>query len=120
MCGIFGFAKKGESQSDFHIEKIKEMTKHLSEASVIRGSDSTGFAIISPRFNNIWKSTLSSPELVAHGDWDTIMGSVDRGTTALSNIWSNRQVWYKRGIRETERRLCSYLCKRQPLRGILS
>jgi|TARA_R100001530_G_scaffold19371_2_gene16351 predicted glutamine amidotransferase len=83
MCGIFGFAKKGESQSDFHIEKIKEMTKHLSEASVIRGSDSTGFAIISPRFNNIWKSTLSSPELVAHGDWDTIMGSVDRGTTAL-------------------------------------
>jgi len=83
MCGIFGFAKKSESQSDFHLEKIKEMTGYLTEASVIRGSDSTGMAIISPRFHNIWKSTLSSPELVGHDDWDTIMRSVDRGTTAV-------------------------------------
>jgi len=83
MCGIFGFAKKGESQSDFHLEKIKEMTEHLAEVSVIRGADSTGLAIISPRFHNIWKSTLSSQELVAHSDWDTIMASVDRGTTAV-------------------------------------
>ena len=81
MCGIFGFAKKGESQSDFHLEKIKEVTKHLTEASSIRGVDSTGIAIISPSFHNIWKSTLSSPELVAHSDWDTIMASVDRRTT---------------------------------------
>ena len=81
MCGIFGFAKKGESQNDFQVEKIREMMSNLADNSVVRGKDSTGVAIISPKYNNIWKSTLSSQELLSHSDWDTILGGIDRSAT---------------------------------------
>lgn len=81
MCGIFGFAKKGESQNDFQIEKIREVISNLADSSIVRGDDSTGIALISPRYNNIWKSTLSSVEMTSHSDWDTVLSGINRDTT---------------------------------------
>ena len=84
MCGIFGLAKKADSQNDFHIEKSKEMIANLAEESSVRGIDSTGLAFISENSRTIWKSVMPSYEMVEHPDWDKkIITQLDRSTTAV-------------------------------------
>ena len=56
MCGIFGYAKKHNSQNDKQIEILQRVFTNLAKESVIRGEDSTGISMISPSSRKIFKS----------------------------------------------------------------
>ena len=46
MCGIFGFAKKSDGQTNQQLETLREVFTNLASDSVVRGTDSTGISII--------------------------------------------------------------------------
>ena len=42
MCGIFGYAKQSNAQTDQQMETINVVLKNLARESEVRGTDSTG------------------------------------------------------------------------------
>jgi len=83
MCGIFGVAKNAGRQSDFHIDKIREVLTNLAEESSVRGTDSTGLAIISKDKQEIYKSLYGSDELIMLPLWEQIKKEVNRDTSIV-------------------------------------
>lgn len=82
MCGIFGYAKKHNSQNDKQIEILQRVFTNLAKESVIRGEDSTGISMISPSSRKIFKSIAKSSDVVKDNTWnDNILGLVNRDST---------------------------------------
>tara|TARA_R100000742_G_C4278130_1_gene100629 strand:+ start:977 stop:2041 length:1065 start_codon:yes stop_codon:yes gene_type:complete len=84
MCGIFGYAKKHNAQSDFQIDKLREVLTYLADESVVRGQDSTGISMITPDNRETYKATAPSSELVEHDAWKSIvLDRVNRNSTIV-------------------------------------
>ena len=83
MCGIFGFAKKHESQNDNQIERIRDVLTYLTAESSIRGMDSTGFSIMNPDTRDTYKTLSASCDLVNEDIWDDIESNITRDTTIV-------------------------------------
>jgi len=81
MCGIFGFAKREGWQSDAQMDRIEDVISNLTFESVVRGDDSTGLAIASPRERLVYKTLKASDELVCSDEWHGILERVDKDTT---------------------------------------
>ena len=82
MCGIFGYAKKHNSQNDKQIEILQRVFTNLAKESVIRGEDSTGISMISPSSRKIFKSIAKSSDVVKDNTWnENILGQVNRDST---------------------------------------
>lgn len=70
MCGIAGFAKQSNAQTPEQLEVIRQITKNLLIESEIRGTHSTGIAIIDECKNPlIFKSLKKSSNFVKSKDW---------------------------------------------------
>ena len=83
MCGIFGFAKKHDSQSDKQIDILRNVLTNLADESSVRGKDSTGFAVMTPNTRKTYKSLSDSSTLVNSEDWNSLLGDVGRNTTIV-------------------------------------
>ena len=83
MCGIFGFAKKHNSQSDKQLETIRNVLTNLTDKSSVRGKDSTGFAVMTPDTRNTYKTLADSSSLVKSDDWTGLIDNIDRNTTIV-------------------------------------
>ena len=82
MCGIFGYAKTQNGQSDNQLEKLKDVFTYLADESVVRGTDSTGISMINPTNRRTFKATASSSEVVNDKTWKSeILDRVDRDST---------------------------------------
>jgi asparagine synthetase B (glutamine-hydrolysing) len=82
MCGIFGYAKTQNGQSDNQLEKLKDIFTYLADESVVRGTDSTGISMINPTDRRTFKATASSSEVVNDKTWKSeILDRVDRDST---------------------------------------
>jgi predicted glutamine amidotransferase/predicted nucleic acid-binding Zn ribbon protein len=83
MCGIFGFAKKHNSQSDKQLETIRNVLTSLTDKSSVRGKDSTGFAVMTPDTRNTYKTLADSSSLVKSNDWTGFIDNINRDTTVV-------------------------------------
>ena len=83
MCGIFGFAKKHNSQNDRQIDILRNVLTNLADESSVRGKDSTGFAVMTPNTRKTYKSLSDSSTLVHSKEWDNLLGDVSRDTTIV-------------------------------------
>jgi len=84
MCGIFGFAKTSDRQSDNQLEILKRVFTELTDESSIRGTDSTGFSIINSDDRYTYKTLEDSSKLVDSNDWYTeILPRITRSTTIV-------------------------------------
>jgi predicted glutamine amidotransferase len=84
MCGIFGFAKKHNSQNDNQILILRRILTNLADESVVRGQDSTGVSVITPDDRRTFKATYPSSELIRHETWKSnILERVTRDTTIV-------------------------------------
>lgn len=81
MCGIFGFAKTSNRQSDRQIDILKRVFTELTDESSIRGEDSTGFSIINPESRYTYKTLTDSSTLVNRTEWSNVIDYIDRRTT---------------------------------------
>jgi len=81
MCGLFGFAKKQNSQNDRQIATTREILRNLAEASEIRGKDSTGLSIITPERRNTYRAVIPASKFVSNPSWAEISKSINRDTT---------------------------------------
>ena len=81
MCGIFGFAKREGWQSESQLDRIEDIISNLTFESVVRGHDSTGFAICSKDDKLVYKTLTPSDELVCGKDWHGILEKIDADTT---------------------------------------
>ena len=83
MCGIFGFAKKHNSQNDRQIDILRDVLTNLADESSVRGKDSTGFAVMTPDSRRTYKSLSDSSSLVRAEDWNKLIDEVNRDTTIV-------------------------------------
>ena len=83
MCGIFGFAKKHNSQNDRQIDILRDVLTNLADESSVRGKDSTGFAVMTPDSRRTYKSLSDSSSLVRAKDWNKLIDEVNRDTTIV-------------------------------------
>ena len=83
MCGIFGFAKREGWQSESQLDRIEDIVSNLTFESVVRGQDSTGFAICSKDDKLVYKTLKRSDELVCSNDWHGILEKIDAETTVF-------------------------------------
>jgi len=83
MCGIFGFAKTSNSQSDRQLELLKRTFKHLTEESSRRGTDSTGFSIMNPQDRYTYKTLTDSSTLTRTNEWSNVEDKIDRQTSIV-------------------------------------
>jgi len=81
MCGIFGFAKREGWQSESQMDRIEDVISNLTFESVVRGNESTGFAIASETDKLVYKTLKPSDELVCSDEWHNILEKVDVDTT---------------------------------------
>jgi len=84
MCGIFGFAKTSNRQSDNQLEILKRVFTELTDESSIRGTDSTGFSIMDSENRYTYKTLDDSSTFVDSDDWYTdILPRITRDTTIV-------------------------------------
>ena len=84
MCGVFGLAKKADSQNNFQIEQSRLVLQYLADESSVRGTDSTGIAFISKESRSIFKTVMPSFDMIEHEDWEEkIIPELNRSTTAV-------------------------------------
>ena len=84
MCGIFGFAKSSNRQSDRQLDILRDVFTELTDESSIRGTDSTGFSIINPNYRETYKTLQDSSSLVDSNVWDTeVLSKINRETTIV-------------------------------------
>jgi len=81
MCGIFGFAKREGWQSESQMDRIEDVISNLTFESVVRGNESTGFAIASETDKLVYKTLKPSDELVCSNEWHNILEKVNIDTT---------------------------------------
>ncbi len=82
MCGIFGFAKKSDGQTNQQLETLREVFTNLASDSVVRGTDSTGISIINPASRSTFKSIVASDKVVKHETWKSnILDRIDSNST---------------------------------------
>mgnify|MGYP003133885159 CR=1 FL=1 len=83
MCGIFGFAKTSNSQSDHQLEILKRTFTYLTEESSRRGTDSTGFSIMNPVDRYTYKTLTDSVTLTRTNEWQNVIDKIDRKTSIV-------------------------------------
>lgn len=81
MCGIFGFAKREDWQSETQMTRINDTLTYLAYNSVVRGQDSTGISIFSGDESATYKTLKASDELVCSKEWDNIVDTITPKTT---------------------------------------
>mgnify|MGYP003648692457 FL=1 len=82
MCGIFGYAKRQNAQSNGQLDKLKDVLTYLADESVVRGTDSTGISMINPSSRETFKATASSSEVINDATWKAnILNRVTKDNT---------------------------------------
>ena len=84
MCGIFGYAKQSNAQTDQQMETINVVLKNLARESEVRGTDSTGIAVINENKNPlVFKSLKKASNLVKNRNYGEIQESIDKETAIV-------------------------------------
>jgi predicted glutamine amidotransferase len=83
MCGIFGFAKTSNGQSDHQLDILKRTFTNLTDESSARGKDSTGFSIMNPLNRYTYKTLTDSSTLTRTNEWSNVIDKIDRDTSIV-------------------------------------
>ena len=83
MCGIFGFAKTSNGQSDHQLDILKRTFTNLTDESSIRGKDSTGFSIMNPLNRYTYKTLTDSSTLTRTNEWFNVIDKIDSDTSIV-------------------------------------
>ena len=83
MCGIFGFAKTSNGQSDHQLDILKRTFTNLADESSTRGKDSTGFSIMNPLNRYTYKTLTDSSTLTRTDEWFNVIDKIDRDTSIV-------------------------------------
>tara|TARA_R110002020_G_scaffold172796_1_gene363296 strand:+ start:163 stop:1296 length:1134 start_codon:yes stop_codon:yes gene_type:complete len=83
MCGIFGFAKTSNGQSDHQLDILKRTFTNLTDESSARGKDSTGFSIMNPLERYTYKTLTDSSTLTRTNEWSNVIDKIDRDTSIV-------------------------------------
>jgi glucosamine 6-phosphate synthetase-like amidotransferase/phosphosugar isomerase protein len=81
MCGLFGFAKKQNSQNDEQLAIARAVLEHLAIESQTRGKDSTGLSLITPDARKTYKGAIAATEFVKNKKWKEISATITSDTT---------------------------------------
>ena len=83
MCGIFGFAKSSQKQTQNQLDILKRTFTYLTEESSRRGKDSTGFSIMNPQDRYTYKTLTDSETLTGKHEWFNVIDKIDEDTSIV-------------------------------------
>ena len=88
MCGIFGYAKQSNAQTDQQMETINVVLKNLARESEVRGTDSTGIAVINENKNpQVFNPNNSGTDVICVGtDPDTNRAATNMVAWAWTSV----------------------------------
>ena len=85
MCGIYGMARSIEPTQTAKLKKTMNVMRYLAIASEVRGSHSSGLAVIGPQSSIVYKSLLPSSKFVNTKEFNLSMRDISQNTIYLGH-----------------------------------